>query len=327
MCFCAFTLMIRFVKVANELLGAFHKKFIHRATPLFELCEIQRIEMQNLRHLLAAQGHAIPGKPKDFAFVKISKRFLLTHFDFSNIVTCVNFDYSISVALIQGKRFMETGQLHRAGSVLNIRDNGSRIESSAEKCETLIKPAMVGRVTPCAPSGEAQLRRSDLFVEPPTRKNPSPVGATYSAKIISRTPSMPLPDDAAPDGAWNFFNHVSTNRPLLRSSQQSCTQAQPQRVKVKDRAGIQSRAPFTGDPLRLCLDASACPCPVGTARLRRPRPRSSGRNTQARCVIHASRCAAERGADGASAPSLPNALDRGEIVIRHSSFGFIALCP
>jgi len=39
--------------------------------------------------------------------------------------------------------------------------------------------------------------------------------------------------------------------------------------------------------------------------LRRPRPRSSGRNGNAHCAIHALRCAAERGADGAGAPSLP----------------------
>jgi hypothetical protein len=44
---------------------------------------------------------------------------------------------------------------------------------------------------------------------------------------------------------------------------------------------------------------------VGMARLRRPRPRISGRNPRARDAIHAPRCAAERGADGASAPSLP----------------------
>jgi hypothetical protein len=39
--------------------------------------------------------------------------------------------------------------------------------------------------------------------------------------------------------------------------------------------------------------------------LRRPRPRSSGRNESAHDATHAPRCTAERGADGASAPSLP----------------------
>src|SRR4051794_6372250 len=39
--------------------------------------------------------------------------------------------------------------------------------------------------------------------------------------------------------------------------------------------------------------------------LRPPRPRSSGLNNYALCVNHAISCAAERGADGASAPSLP----------------------
>src|SRR5207237_7524720 len=47
---------------------------------------------------------------------------------------------------------------------------------------------------------------------------------------------------------------------------------------------------------------------AGMARRRRPRPRNSGRNNHAHCVTHASRCAAERGADGASAPLLPRVI-------------------
>src|SRR3954469_11102544 len=41
------------------------------------------------------------------------------------------------------------------------------------------------------------------------------------------------------------------------------------------------------------------------ARLHRPRPRSSGRDNYAHDASHVQRCAAERGADGAGAPSLP----------------------
>jgi len=46
------------------------------------------------------------------------------------------------------------------------------------------------------------------------------------------------------------------------------------------------------------------------AALRRHRPRISGRNGIARDADHAARCAAERGADGASAPSLPKTARR-----------------
>src|SRR5262245_39875389 len=44
---------------------------------------------------------------------------------------------------------------------------------------------------------------------------------------------------------------------------------------------------------------------VGTSRLRRPLPRSSGRNPRAHVTHRARGCAANRGADGAGAPSLP----------------------
>src|SRR4051812_113548 len=66
--------------------------------------------------------------------------------------------------------------------------------------------------------GAPELQRSGLFVAPRASGHPSPVGATYSAKIFSRTPSMQIPDEVAPNGAWKFQTRLSTNRPLLRSS-------------------------------------------------------------------------------------------------------------
>jgi len=49
---------------------------------------------------------------------------------------------------------------------------------------------------------------------------------------------------------------------------------------------------------------------VGKSRLRCPRPRTSGRNSWSPMRDYTPCCAAERGADGASAPSLPSRKSR-----------------
>ena len=194
---------------------------------------------------------------------------------------------------------------------------------------------MVGRVTPCAPLHVPpvvpQLRRSDSLCSNATREqNFKPRRGDLFCENNLAWPSTARPDDAAPEGARNFQNHPSVQ---IGRSYGATTDRVPQSPAAagqsEGRAGIRSRAPFTADPLRLGLSPTACPCPVGTARLRRPRPRiASGGTLQGPyAVIRASRCAAERGADGASAPSLPTRWTLANLAVRHSSFGFIALCP
>ena len=134
-------------------------------------------------------------------------------------------------------------------------------------------------------------------------------------------------------GTGNVSNLSRMNRETQNvpgTGTRLCPQVQPQRVEGKERARVKSHAPFTGDPLRLGFATGGArtsvrvfpaihndsrtkvraPKPPAMGRdgaPRRPRPRSSGRNQNAHDVTYASRCTAERGADGASAPSLPNA--------------------
>ena len=85
-----------------------------------------------------------------------------------------------------------------------------------------------------------QRRRRDLFVDPATQFDPSPVGAAYSAKAFS-FPLLTLSSgDVAPTGASNCKNLVSIKRSLLWSS---------------DRLPIQ----FSPFPIKFSLSASSAP--------------------------------------------------------------------
>jgi hypothetical protein len=132
---------------------------------------------------------------------------------------------------------MGTGQFQGTGDVSNLSE-GQRL--AADRANA------VSRLQVRAP----ELRRSGLFVAPHASYNPSPVGAVYSAEIISSMPSTQILDDAAPDGASKFQIRLATNRPPLRGSG-STLAAQPQRVKANERVELISRASFAADPLRL----------------------------------------------------------------------------
>ena len=82
--------LVGIFKPARQLFRAIHIKFIDLAPAVFELGKVSGIQVQLLRHLHLAQTEAFSRGNQKFAFFKVSKIFLLTHFDFEKIVYASN---------------------------------------------------------------------------------------------------------------------------------------------------------------------------------------------------------------------------------------------
>jgi hypothetical protein len=166
----------------------------------------------------------------------------------------------------------------RDGETSNIQHPTPNIEMRTSMFHRVIQSAKVGRVTPCAPRGNPNLcvasranaerrlqvgaffpprRRRDLFVVPPTQRNPSPVKATYSAKIISCAPSTHLPGEVALDGDCHSEFGNRRTAAVSKTSRSACAKTNaselPNAFAVRTRCGwcsAHSRGPHSICELR-----------------------------------------------------------------------------